>query len=197
MSSWIRLGLTALLLGIGLPTSSAQNCSQTSVGLTPLPDLGAGNYLGFQGGLYPAGSNVRPILHTIDGMAQATAVVPRNAAGAPDPSGKIVFLSIGMSNCTQEFQRLLQLANADPLKHLPAHPRTFYPFPGGWLEHTLSVARTCLFLADRYGAHYPELTPPLNRDLVVAAAVLHDGRIARVTTCYNLRDWIAQVGGPT
>ena len=29
--------------------------------------------------------------------------------------------------------------NADALKRLPAHPRTFYPFPGGWLEHTLSV----------------------------------------------------------
>ncbi|OAI42298.1 hypothetical protein AYO40_00200 [Planctomycetaceae bacterium SCGC AG-212-D15] len=68
--------------------------------------------------------------------------------------------------------------HAEPLKSLPATPRHFYPFPGGLLEHTLSVTRNCLFLADRYIAHYPDLTPPLNRDLVIAAAVLHDlGRV--------------------
>jgi 3'-5' exoribonuclease len=71
--------------------------------------------------------------------------------------------------------------HADALKRLPAHPRTFYPFPGGWLEHTLSVARSALMLADKYAAHYPELTPPLNRDLVAAGAVLHDiGRAAEL-----------------
>lgn len=72
-------------------------------------------------------------------------------------------------------------AHAAALKPLPAHPRAFYTFPGGWLEHTLSVVRTCLLLADRYVAFYPELTPPLNRDVIVAAAVLHDlGRVAEL-----------------
>lgn len=72
--------------------------------------------------------------------------------------------------------------HADALKRLPAHPRTFYPFPGGWLEHTLSVARSSLMLADKYAAQYPELTPPLNRDLIAAGAVLHDiGRAAELT----------------
>ena len=65
-------------------------------------------------------------------------------------------------------------AHAGRLPDLPAHPRAFYPFPGGWLEHTLSVAKSCLWLADRYIAHYPELAPPLNRDLVLAGAILHD-----------------------
>jgi 3'-5' exoribonuclease len=72
--------------------------------------------------------------------------------------------------------------HAASLKSLPAHPRAFYPFPGGWLEHTLSVTRNCLWLVDRYRAHYAELQPPLNRDLVVAGAVLHDiGRTAELT----------------
>ena len=71
--------------------------------------------------------------------------------------------------------------HADALQKLPAHPRTFFPFPGGWMEHTLSVTKSCLFLADRYAAHYPELTPPLNRDLIVAGAILHDiGRAAEL-----------------
>ena len=65
------------------------------------------------------------------------------------------------------------------VKRLPAHPRAFFPFPGGWLEHTLSVTRSALAMADKYIAHYPELTPPLNRDLVAAAALLHEiGRAA-------------------
>ena len=74
-------------------------------------------------------------------------------------------------------------AHADALKKLPASDRRFYPFPGGWLEHVLNVARNCVLLADRYIAHYPDLTPPLNRDLIVAGAVLHDlGRAAELST---------------
>ena len=69
----------------------------------------------------------------------------------------------------------------DKLLTLPAHPRTFFPFLGGWLEHTLGVTRNCLMLADRYTAYYTELTPPLNRDLVIASAILHDiGRVAEL-----------------
>lgn len=73
--------------------------------------------------------------------------------------------------------------HAHSLRQLPATARHFFPFPGGWLEHTLSVTRSCLLLADRYMLHYPELTPPLNRDLVVAGAILHDiGRVAELAS---------------
>jgi 3'-5' exoribonuclease len=68
--------------------------------------------------------------------------------------------------------------HAEPFQRLPATARNFYPFCGGLLEHTLAVTRSCLQLADRYAAYYTELQPPLNRDLVVAGAVLHDiGRV--------------------
>jgi 3'-5' exoribonuclease len=70
---------------------------------------------------------------------------------------------------------------ADRLKLLPASVRNYYPFPGGWLEHTLSVTRTALGLVDRYRERYPDLRPPLNRDLVVAGGVLHEvGRAAEL-----------------
>jgi 3'-5' exoribonuclease len=72
----------------------------------------------------------------------------------------------------------LLTANAAALKALPASATRYYPFAGGWLEHTLSVSRNVAWLADRYAAAYPELNPPLNRGLVLAAAVLHDiGRV--------------------
>lgn len=68
------------------------------------------------------------------------------------------------------------------LKTLPATPRHFFPFAGGLLEHILSVTRSCLHLAEQYAAHYPDLKPPINRDLVVAGALLHDiGRVLELT----------------
>jgi 3'-5' exoribonuclease len=64
------------------------------------------------------------------------------------------------------------------LDPLPATANKFFPFPGGWLEHTLSVTKNCIWLVERYAAYYAELKPPLNRDLVIAGAVLHDiGRV--------------------
>jgi 3'-5' exoribonuclease len=64
--------------------------------------------------------------------------------------------------------------NKDVLLRLPAARRNHHAFVGGWLEHVLSVTRNAIFLADKYAADYPELKPPLSRDLVVAGAILHD-----------------------
>jgi 3'-5' exoribonuclease len=57
---------------------------------------------------------------------------------------------------------------------LPAARRNHHAIVGGWLEHVTSVTRNAVFLADKYGRDYPELNPPLSRDLVVAGAILHD-----------------------
>ncbi len=90
------------------------DCSGTSTGLIPLTELGPGSYHGFPGGLYGDGSNGRPPEHEEAGRRLAAEVVPRDAFGAPSPAGRIVLLSIGMSNTTQEFQAFLELAAADP-----------------------------------------------------------------------------------
>jgi 3'-5' exoribonuclease len=72
----------------------------------------------------------------------------------------------------------LLTAHEPVLKALPGSARHYYPYPGGWLEHTLAVARSCVWLAASYASRFPELNPPLNRGLVLAAAVLHDiGRV--------------------
>lgn len=60
------------------------------------------------------------------------------------------------------------------LKRVPASQKHFYPYAGGLLEHTLSVTHSCMHLVDKYANHYPDLDPPINRDIVVAAAILHD-----------------------
>lgn len=66
--------------------------------------------------------------------------------------------------------------HTETLRILPASPRQFYPYPGGWLEHTLAVSRQALWLATHFRERFPDLT--LNRDLVLAGAILHDiGRV--------------------
>jgi 3'-5' exoribonuclease len=55
-----------------------------------------------------------------------------------------------------------------------AAKRHHHAFAGGLLEHMVSVTRNAVFLADRYANYYPEMTPPLDKGLVVAGAILHD-----------------------
>lgn len=86
--------------------------------LKPLNELGTAKYQGFEGGFYPGGQNERPKEHEAAGLKLAKQVQPLNADGKPDPSGKIVLLSIGMSNTSQSsqgFQRALsEASNLNP-----------------------------------------------------------------------------------
>jgi 3'-5' exoribonuclease len=65
-------------------------------------------------------------------------------------------------------------ANQDSLLRYPAARRNHHAFVGGLIEHLWSVARNAVFLANKYAADYPEMQPPLSKDLVVAGAILHD-----------------------
>jgi hypothetical protein len=84
-----------------------------STGLAPLPDLGTGKYQGMEGGLYPGGRNTPPKAHLDAGLRLSRSIVPLDASGKPSPDGKVVFVSIGMSNTTQETRSFLKLATGD------------------------------------------------------------------------------------
>jgi len=65
----------------------------------------------------------------------------------------------------------------------PAAMINHHAFVGGYLEHVHSVTRNALLLADKYVADYPEMRPPLSRDLVIAGAILHDiGKLLELET---------------
>jgi len=96
------------------PLARGADCAETSVGFAPLTDLGAGLYLDqFAGGLYAMGAVAPPLALRADTGAAAVDIGPLSAAGAPDPGGKYVFLSIGLSNTTQEFGAFLNLIQND------------------------------------------------------------------------------------
>jgi lysophospholipase L1-like esterase len=103
--------LIALLAALVAPTgrsAASADCSRTSVGFTALPDLKTGRYQGFQGSLYAGGKNAPPVAYLKQGLAAARSIKPLG--------GKIVLLSVGMSNTTQEYQAFKRLADADPRK---------------------------------------------------------------------------------
>ncbi len=85
--------------------------------MTPLTDLGSAEYLGFAGGLYPNGKNSRPSAYEDAGVALGATVQPVDSDGKPSTSGKIVMVSIGMSNASREFSQFIRLADADARKN--------------------------------------------------------------------------------
>jgi hypothetical protein len=82
-------------------------------GVKALSDMGPGAmYRGFEGGLYPGGSRQRPQEHEVAGIALGRQVQPLDRDGKPDPEGKIVLLTIGMSNGMQATSGFLRVAAA-------------------------------------------------------------------------------------
>ena len=88
----------------------------TSTPMVDLVSLGTGTYQGYEGGLYPNGSNVDPSPHYTDGLAFADGIGPLDSSGVSDPSGKIVLLAVGESTAQNEFSSFLPIAVAGPAK---------------------------------------------------------------------------------
>src|SRR5256885_7697876 len=97
-----RLSLL-LLLAILVGCGDNGTTNPAVQGRVPLTQLGSGAYKGFVGGLYPSGTNVEPSAHSAAGQSRAQAIEPLDTSGAPNAGGKMVLLSLGMSNTTQEF----------------------------------------------------------------------------------------------
>ena len=108
----LALGFTAVLTLAAAQApageaGSAADCSITATGLLPLTDLsGKPTYRGHRGGLYPGGVNRPSRAYLRAGLGAAKRVRPIN--------GRVVLLSIGMSNATQEFSPFIRLAEQDP-----------------------------------------------------------------------------------
>lgn len=75
----------------------------TGHGFAPLTELGVAAYEGLSGGLYPDRLNDPPADHDAAGRAALAGLEPLDFFGLPHPGGRIVFLSVGMSNAAQEF----------------------------------------------------------------------------------------------
>ena len=82
-------------------------------GLVPLTELGKRQYKGQDGGLYGNGLNEPPKQHLAAAMKQIAEIQPLDVAGEPAEDGKVVFMSVGMSNTGQHFRAFTKLARRD------------------------------------------------------------------------------------
>ncbi|HEU5115104.1 MAG TPA: HD domain-containing protein, partial [Isosphaeraceae bacterium] len=74
-----------------------------------------------------------------------------------------------------ELVRTILDDNAELFQKLPAAQNMHHGYVGGLVEHIWSVTRVAASLATHYAAYYEaDLNPPLNKGVVVAAAILHD-----------------------
>ena len=122
----ICVGFGFALSILPVPRAQEEICSGPFQPVSPaLTDLGDDFYVRmdgqtstFRGGLYPDGSNQPPAEHAAAGLAAAQRIQPLDTNGAPDPqAGKIVMISLGMSNTSSEFGRFIELSNQDPDKN--------------------------------------------------------------------------------
>jgi hypothetical protein len=87
--------------------------ARESTGMVPLSNADGADYKGNKLGLYGDGQNAPPAEHLKRAQAAAAKVVPLDAKGQTAADGKVVLMSVGMSNTTQEFSRFVQIAKGD------------------------------------------------------------------------------------
>ena len=103
--------------GGGGPAGVVAPPPRASTGLIPLDQMtGQDKYKGQDGGLYGGGKNQPPAAHLEAALAESKKIVPLDENGKPSPKGKIVLISLGMSNTTMEYSKFKQLADADSAK---------------------------------------------------------------------------------
>ncbi len=108
---------------IGQTPHPPEICSMPfqSVGM-PLTELGSNEYIrmdgrstGYSGGLYPNGSNLRPPQHEAAGLVLSRQIQPLAMDGQVDEEGgRILLISIGMSNTASEFEAFIRLVQRQP-----------------------------------------------------------------------------------
>ncbi|MGA0133979.1 MAG: hypothetical protein ACO3ND_06460 [Opitutales bacterium] len=96
--------------GSGRKDAEPAKSAVTSTGMTPLTELKS-DHRGESGGLYGEGANVPPPKLAEAATQAAAGIRPLAPAGKPSETGRIVLLSIGMSNTTQEFSAFQTLSD--------------------------------------------------------------------------------------
>lgn len=91
--------------------------NKASVGFKPLNEMTQQDrYKGEEGGLYGNGQNEPPAEQLAAAKAATSQITTLDADGKPAKDGKIVLVSISMSNATMEFSSFKRIADADPQK---------------------------------------------------------------------------------
>lgn len=134
-----------------------------------------GQVQSFQGTLQ---LNIRRVRRLSEGEYDVSEYMPCTAKNVEEMYGEILALISTVSN--ENFKRLLESyfkedkLFTDMFQKHSAAKTLHHGFIGGLLEHTLSVAKLCVFLAGQY--------PVLDRNLLLTAALFHDvGKLSEIS----------------
>jgi hypothetical protein len=108
--------IKAIRLGKKKETINAKE--KSSVGLKPLTEMTAEDeYKGEDGGLYGGGKNEPPEAHQAAALdASRRSITPLDETGKPSKDGKIVLMSLGMSNTAGVWMTFKELADRERQK---------------------------------------------------------------------------------
>lgn len=123
---------------------------------------------------------IRPVTESdLDEGFDETALEPRAARNIEVMYSELLSLIDTMENgpLMRLVLKVLERCGRS-LKTAPGARSIHHAYRGGLLEHTLKVARICLFLGGVYDGAYPQ---GIDRDILLAGALLHDlGKIEEI-----------------
>ncbi|MEA3212726.1 MAG: hypothetical protein QOE70_5783 [Chthoniobacter sp.] len=112
-----ELVLKVLYLGDRPKGGKPKITDQPKTGFKPLDEMTAQDkYKGEDGGLYGSGKNEPSGTHAEAAKKETAKIVLLDVDGKPSKDGKIVLISISMSNATAEFSTFKPMADKDPQK---------------------------------------------------------------------------------
>jgi hypothetical protein len=101
----------------GQPAQRPAIAQVEKTGFKPLTEMTAADrYKGEDGGLYGQGQNTPPAELKKAAEIELAKIAPLDKDGKPSPTGTVAFVSISMSNATQEFSTFKPLADRDTAK---------------------------------------------------------------------------------
>lgn len=100
-----------LVIGYSSVLMGQKNCQQQRQSFIPINELGSGYFRGYQGGLYPGGSNTLSGNYLQDLTQISDAIQPLDSNGQFSKGGYVVFIGVGASNPRTEFQAFQKMTD--------------------------------------------------------------------------------------
>lgn len=109
--------IVSILVISSCSSDSSNPVTPIAFSATPLIDIVTPDeYKSEKGGLYDNWTNDPPSTHKTSALNEIAKIEPLDESGNPSASGKVVMISIGMSNTFYSFEKFEDIANADPDK---------------------------------------------------------------------------------